>query len=61
MISQVAADTMVLDLETLTSLYNSLYDELDLPPVYRARGAELATACREFLRAYDAKTPNDLR
>lgn len=61
MVSQTLASYLVLDLDTLTTLYNSIYDEMDLPPGDRVRGAEIADACRAFLAAHDAKIPNDLR
>lgn len=61
MISQTLASYLVLDLDTLTTLYDSIYDEMDLPPGDRVRGAEIANACRAFLAAHDAKVPNDLR
>jgi hypothetical protein len=61
MISQTLTSYLVLDLDTLTELYNSLYDEMDLPSGDRMRGAEIADACRAFLVAHDAKVPNDLR
>lgn len=61
MVSQTLASYLILDLETLTDLYNSIYDEMDLPPGDRVRGAEIADACRAFLAAHDAKIPNDLR
>ena len=61
MISQTLTSYLVLDLETLTGLYDSIYDEMDLPPGDRVRGAEIADACRAFLAAHDAKIPNDLR
>ena len=54
-------DYLLLDLEMLTSLYDSIYDEMDLAPTAHARAAEIAKACRTFLKAYDAKIPNDLR
>lgn len=61
MISQTLTSYLVLDLDTLTTLYDSIYDEMDLPPGDRVRGAEIANACRVFLAAHDAKVPNDLR
>lgn len=61
MVSQTLASYLVLDLETLTTLYNSIYDEMDLPPGDRVRGVEIADACRAFIAAHDAKIPNDLR
>ncbi len=61
MVSQTLASYLILDLDTLTTLYNSIYDEMDLPPGDRVRGAEIANACRAFLAAHDAKIPNDLR
>ena len=61
MISNTLASYLVLDLENLAGLYDSIYDEMDLPPGDRARGAEIADACRAFLAAHDAKIPNDLR
>ena len=61
MITQTLTSYLVLDLETLTTLYDSIYDEMDLPPGDRARGAEIANACRAFLASHDAKVPNDLR
>jgi len=61
MVSQTLASYLILDLETLTTLYDSIYDEMDLPPGDRTRGAEIANACRAFLASHDAKIPNDLR
>ncbi len=61
MISQTLTSYLVLDLETLTTLYDSIYDEMDLPPGDRVRGTEIANACRAFLASHDAKVPNDLR
>ena len=61
MITQTLTSYLVLDLETLTTLYDSIYDEMDLPPGDRASGAEIANACRAFLASHDAKVPNDLR
>lgn len=60
MVSQTLTSYLVLDLETLTDLYNSIYDEMDLPPGDVVRGTEIANACREFIVAHDAKIPNDL-
>lgn len=61
MISSTLTSYLVLDLDTLTTLYDSIYDEMDLPPGDRVRGTEIANACRAFLAAHDAKVPNDLR
>jgi len=60
MVSQTLASYLVLDLETLTDLYISIYDEMDLPPGDVVRGTEIANACRAFIAAHDAKIPNDL-
>ncbi len=61
MISDTLTAHLVLDLESLTHTYEHIYDEFDLTSRERVNGAEIALACRTFLRAFDAKTPNDLR
>ena len=61
MISDTLTAHLVLDLESLTHTYDHIYDEMDLTDRERRNSAEIAQVCRAFLRAYDAKTPNDIR
>lgn len=61
MISETQTSYLVLDLESLASLYDSIYDEMDLTPPERLRAATVAEACQRFLSARTAKVPNDLR
>ncbi len=61
MISDTLTAHLVLDLESLRDTYDHIYDEMDLTDRERRNSAEIAQACWAFLRAYDAKTPNDIR
>lgn len=61
MISNILTSHLIFDLEAARSVYDSVYDEMDLTDTERLNGASIATACREFLSAFEAKTASDLR
>lgn len=61
MISNILTSHLVLDLEAAKSVYDSVYDEMDLTDTERLNGASIAEAARGFLNAFEAKTPSDLR
>ena len=60
MISNIVTSHIVLDLDTVRSTYESIYDEMDLTDTERVNGSAIAQACREFLRSFEAKVPHDL-